>query len=146
MNRLEAAFADLNDQGILTYPNHYCCGGCASYDIALKYKANPRPAVIGAIYFHEQSAERALDGGGLMLYYGALPDTTTGEQDRAIGDKLVAALRAHGLAPTWDGSPYSGIVLDSFDVELSEIPEGEESGLHDTYGATDGHEEEFEDY
>ena len=126
MHRLENAFADLNSQGVLTYHNHCCCSGCGGGDIYRKYTADPRPDVIGAVFYHEQDAEAALDGHGLTLRYGSLPNDADVAAKRGVGEKVMEALRAHGLEPAWDGNPRTAIELETFDVELREIPEGEE--------------------
>jgi hypothetical protein len=65
------------------------------------------------VFFHSQDTDRAIDGGGLYLGYGS----ATGEQaaTTAIGDDVVAALRAVGLSVTWDGSLNSRIRVEPFE-------------------------------
>lgn len=74
----------------------------------------------GYVFFHRQDAERLIDGPGpLHLRFGALrytSRTAAGKyaEDEAIGRMVVDALRAAGLAPDWDGTGASTIVLDDF--------------------------------
>ena len=136
IQRLHAAFAELNLKGIRTYDNYWCCGGCAAGGIANAYDANPERGVIGAVYYHEQNAEAAIGGHGLTLHYGALPVAWDDSDDetRDIGQKLIDALTAHGLAPKWDGDPSKCVEIPKFEVTLDQIPEGEGSSLHDRDG------------
>ena len=133
IQRLHAAFADLNGQGIRTYDNHWCCSGCASGAIANAYDASPEQGgIIGAVYYHELNAEAAINGYGLTLHYGALPQAWDDGDDetRGVGQKLVEALTAHGLTPKWNGDPSTCVEIPRFEVTLEQIPEGEGSGLH----------------
>ena len=58
----------------------------------------------GFVSCHEQDVERAVDGGGLLLSYGAFADDQDDRaQDAAIGQEIAAALRRHGLTTDWDG-------------------------------------------
>ena len=55
----------------------------------------------GYTFFHMQDTERAVEGGGLWLNYGA---TDGGESPAlAIGHRIADAFRAAGLAVDWDG-------------------------------------------
>lgn len=132
---LTLAFTDLERRGVLTFQNFWCCGGCSGGGVAQAHEANPadiRSRTVGAVWYHEQDAEYALDGYGLDLLYDSLP---SGERQAEIGGLLVEALRARGFAPEWDGDPASVVTIPKFAVQLHEIPKGEGSRLHETYGA-----------
>lgn len=72
----------------------------------------------GYVFFHHQDVERIADGPGtLHLRYAATryeSTTAAGKyaEDEAIGRRVVAALEAQGLRPTWDGSGQSTITLE----------------------------------
>lgn len=136
-DRLQEAFTDLNRLGIRTYPNFWCCGSCASGAIYKKYAADPAPGVAGAVYFDEQDAEHALDGHGLTLRCLALPAAPDGNgaDTAAIGRSLARALTINGLLVDWNGDPNQVVTVPVFEVTIDEIPEGEGSALHETYGA-----------
>lgn len=126
IDKLKAAFTALGIHGIRGYHNHSCCGNCASTDIGVQYDALPgveKAEWHGAVFYHEQDVECVLSGGGLFLKYGALPrETYGGEEQRLIGEKLVAALKEAGLHPEWDGSPMRSVVIPCFRATKSEIP------------------------
>jgi hypothetical protein len=58
--------------------------------------------VRGYAFYHEQDTESAAGGGGLYLNYGSCDEGT--EAAVAIGHEIVAALKAKGLDPDWNGS------------------------------------------
>jgi hypothetical protein len=103
-DRLDAAFAALEAEGVIARQNFTCCGTCGAYEIGDEIDAaidQGRPAH-GYTFFHMQDTESAVGGHGLYLNYGACAE---GEEAAiAIGHRIVARLEAHGLAPEWDGS------------------------------------------
>lgn len=68
--------------------------------------ATPR----GATFFHEQDLERALQGRGLMLTFGAYAG-----DDAEIAAAVVTALRAEGVDATWNGDPKQRIHIAPFE-------------------------------
>lgn len=130
MAKLIAAFADLNDEGIITLHNHLCCGNCAATDIGVcygKFSPEEKARWMGAVYYHEQAAEDAVEGGDLALGYGSL---SVGSSE-AIGEKLVEALRARKLNVEWDGDPRKKVFVTGFQVSKYEIPPGVRRIHHD---------------
>lgn len=103
-DRLDAAFADLEAEGIVARQNFSCCGSCGAAEIwdeadALEETGKP---VDGYAFYHMQDTESAADGYGLYLNYGAAED---GEEAAvAIGHRIVRQLENHGLKTDWDGS------------------------------------------
>ena len=103
-DRLDAAFAALEDDGVIARQNFSCCGNCASAEIWAEIdeaRDAGRPAR-GYAYYHMQDTESAVDGHGLYLGYGACAegdDATLG-----VAQEIVARLQAHGLRTDWDGS------------------------------------------
>lgn len=113
-DRLDAAFAALEADGVISRQNFSCCGTCGSAEIWEEIAEAQKSglAARGYTFFHVQDTERAADGGGLYLNYGACEE---GEEAAVkVGHDIVAELNAHGLQTHWDGS-YSkriGVSLD----------------------------------
>lgn len=103
-DRLDAAFAALERDGVVARQHFTCCGTCglAEIDRELAAAGTKTGPVRGYTFYHWQDTEAAVDGYGLCLYYGACVE---GEAPAlAIGREIVAALEGHGLKPEWDGS------------------------------------------
>ncbi|TDE58174.1 hypothetical protein E1295_06075 [Nonomuraea mesophila] len=96
-DRLSMAMIDLAMAGILSRESYTCCQNCASTEIG--GELGDLPGMRGYAFYHQQDAQAAAGGGGVMLAYGA-----TGDGDAAgIGAEIVAACRSRGLEPEWDG-------------------------------------------
>ena len=110
-DRLDAAFAELDQAGIVARQHFSCCGTCGAHEIhdeidqAEKAGAPAR----GFTFFHIQDTEHAVGGESLYLSYGAVDrnqSTTV-----AIGHEVVAMLTRHGLTPAWNGKHANRIAL-----------------------------------
>jgi hypothetical protein len=103
-DRLDAAFAALERGGIVMRQHFTCCGTCGSaeiWDEVKTFEAGGRRAY-GYGFYHQQDTERAVEGGGIYLNYGACEE---GEEPAiATARAIVAELERHGLATDWDGS------------------------------------------
>jgi len=102
-DRLEQAFAALETQGVVCRQNFTCCGTCGVAEIGDEIEAALERGgpVHGYTFFHMQDTERAVEGGGLWLNYGA---TDGGEAPAlAIAQRIADALRNAGLVVDWDG-------------------------------------------
>jgi hypothetical protein len=126
---LEAAFAQLKVQGVHGFHNFWCCHNCASYNAAVKHQDGELKDAIGVVFYHEQTVQRALAGGGLMLYYQGFP--FVGEVTQRVGNMVMAALHTWGLEANWDGDPSVAIEIPKFELDPDEVP-----AYHD------GHDEE----
>ncbi|GAA2392807.1 DUF6891 domain-containing protein [Streptomyces coeruleofuscus] len=104
-DRLEQAFAALEDGGIVAREDFACCRGCGMTEIGAE--ADGRPGVRGFVFFHHQGTRGAAQGHGLSLYYGGF-DGSEGTT-KAVGHEVVAALAAAGLSADWDGDPGKAI-------------------------------------
>lgn len=108
-DRLDRAFDDLGDAGVLSRQNYWCCATCGSAAISDEMRAlkKKRRRVLGYTFFHEQDTEQAVREGKLLLSYGAV----TGEEEDSvkIGEQVVRALMAAGLKPRWNGKLDSHI-------------------------------------
>lgn len=101
--RLDAAFAALEREGVICRQNFSCCGSCGAAEIWDEMAAAEEAGmeVRGYTFFHMQDTEAAVAGEGLYLSYGAVAEGAAGAE--AIGHAVVAALEAKGLDPVWDG-------------------------------------------
>ncbi|MEU1282049.1 hypothetical protein [Streptomyces sp. NPDC005805] len=110
--RVTRAFEALADRGLIARENFACCTRCGVSEIRETAAEGAR----GYVFFHAQRTEAAAAGHGLTLYFGGFerPGTVPGAAGRAagtveIGHEVVAALRAAGLTPHWDGTATSAV-------------------------------------
>jgi hypothetical protein len=102
-DRLDAAFAALEADGVVARQNFTCCGTCGASEIwdEIEEAQGDGLAVRGYVFFHMQDTESAVEGHGLYLNYGACEQ---GEDAAiAVGHHIVEQLEAHGLTVAWDG-------------------------------------------
>lgn len=102
-DRLDAAFAALEAEGVISRQNFTCCGSCGSSEIwdEMGKVRDAGGPVTGYAFYHQQDTERATEGGGLYFNYGAVEDTEAAAV--AVGHRIMARLREQGLEPDWDG-------------------------------------------
>ena len=102
-DRLDAAFAELERNGIVARKNFSCCGTCGVAEIFDEMDAAERRAlpVRGYTFFHMQDTEAATEGQGLYLNYGSSEEGEAAAV--AIGEEIVSALQKHGLQSRWPG-------------------------------------------
>ena len=90
--------------------NFTCCQNCGHAEIHDEIEAASKLAEVrGYTFYHMQDTERAAQGGGVYLAYDALsggPDA-----QNSIGHEIVAALRAAGLEPEWNGENSARILI-----------------------------------
>lgn len=103
-DKLDAAFAALERKGVIARQNFSCCGNCGSTEIwgeidAARDAGDPAH---GYAFFHMQDTERAADGDGLYLNYGAVDEGEAAAL--AVGHEIVGELEAKGLQTDWNGS------------------------------------------
>jgi hypothetical protein len=106
--RLDRAFLELNQMGILAKQNFSCCNSCGHKRIerALKNSAKKRRDIWGYAFFHAQDTDEAVATGELNITFGAVDKTSEQALDIAIevGQKIEEALKRNGLNTSWDGS------------------------------------------
>ena len=104
VDRLEAAFAALEADGIVVRQNFACCMTCGSDEIweEVQAVADAGLPTRGYAFFHSQDTDAVVDGGDLFLAYGACDEGEAAAL--AVGREIVAQLAAHGLRTEWDGS------------------------------------------
>ncbi|MBO9714066.1 MAG: hypothetical protein J7495_14245 [Sphingomonas sp.] len=103
-DRLDAAFAALEADGVIARQNFSCCGTCGTSEIWEEVDEAQQAGLPahGYAFFHMQDTEHAVEGHGLHLNYGACEDGEAAAL--AVGREIVAALEAEGLETDWDGS------------------------------------------
>jgi hypothetical protein len=113
-DRLDAAFAALEQVGIVCRQHFSCCGSCGAYEIWGEMDAahDTGQDVRGYAFYHVQDTGSAVEGHGLYLNYGAVEDGEAAAL--AVAHEIVAALEQQGLRVHWDGqwSRRIGLVLD----------------------------------
>jgi hypothetical protein len=110
-DRLDKAFASLNQQGIVARQNFSCCNNCGFTEIWEEVEhEEERQLVEGYVFYHLQCAERAVETGQLLLAYGCI------EEDELVlnrvANTIVAELREAGLDARWQGTVGHPIVID----------------------------------
>lgn len=103
-DRLDRAFAELEEEGIFARQNFTCCSTCGHAQLRQETTTAQQAgiAVVGYVFYHEQDTERAVFGDGVYLGFGAVADGT--ESIRNVGRRVVRALEHNGLTALWNGS------------------------------------------
>ena len=110
-DRLDAAFAALDADGILPRQHFACCDTCGAREIhdELDQAEKAGRTMRGFTFFHRQDTEHAVGGEGLYLSFGSAERDATASV--AIGHEVVDALTRHGLSPAWNGKLVHRILL-----------------------------------
>lgn len=103
-DRLDKAFAELEDRGIICRQDFTCCGNCGVAEIGMELnEAEQRGThVRGYAFYHQQDTESAIQGHGVYLNYGAEKEGEAAAL--AIAREIITSLKHHGLEPQWNGS------------------------------------------
>jgi hypothetical protein len=109
-DRITAAFSALGAAGILALED---AGYTQSEGWEQVRVASEGQKLRGAVFFHRQDVESALDGGILRLTFAA---SGTGEAtNEAVARQVCEVLGEHGVETTWDGTVTSRIRLKPFE-------------------------------
>lgn len=103
-DRLDKAFDDLEKRGIVCRQDFTCCGNCGVAEIGgeLEEAESRGIRIRGYAFYHQQDTERAVEGAGVYLNYGAERE---GEGPALeIAREIVSALKRNGLKPEWNGT------------------------------------------
>jgi hypothetical protein len=113
-DRLDEAFAELEDRGIVCRQNFSCCMTCGSGEIWDEMRATEEAGrrVRGYAFFHTQDTDSAVECGGLYLAFGATDDGEAAAV--AVAREIVEVLNTHRLKTDWDGSAQYriGVTID----------------------------------
>ena len=102
-DRLARAFDALEAGGILALHNAGMTTSDAHGDAWDLIGRDPPGKWRGFAFYHGQDLERVLAGDALYIGFDAVAEGA--EAKRAIGAAIVAALKAEGFAPNWNGDP-----------------------------------------
>lgn len=102
-DRLDAAFEELERNGIISRQNFSCCLTCGSYEIGdeMQKAADSGRDVRGYTFYHMQDTENAAAGGDIFLCYGAVDEPE--EARIALANEIVSTIKKYGLDPVWNG-------------------------------------------
>jgi hypothetical protein len=103
-DRLDKAFDDLEERGIVCRQDFTCCGNCGVAEIGAELNdAEQRGThVRGYAFYHQQDTEAAIEGQGIYLNYGAEKEGEAAAL--VVAREIVTTLKHHGLDPIWSGS------------------------------------------
>ena len=113
-DKLDTAFANLEQQGIVARQNFACCQNCGHAEIGAEIEnARKIRKIKGYTFYHMQDTESASETGTLWLAYGSL----SGKEDDSltVGHAIAKAIRAEGLTVNWDGSLSTRICVVKMD-------------------------------
>jgi len=110
-DRLDAAFAALNAQGIVARQDFSCCNNCGFKEIWGEVeKEEKQHPVKGYVFYHLQCTDRAIKTGQLLMAYGSIEDDL--QAFLGVANKIVAELRKAGLNASWGGTAGDPIVVE----------------------------------
>ena len=122
-DNIDLAFAELEAKDVIALQN-------AGYTISSGWECVAeerahRPRAKGAVFYHGQDLERAVEGGGLYLAFGALGASSSSRADDAveIGRHVCAALAKRGVATEWDGTSAKRIRIPPFEWRRRLMPQ-----------------------
>jgi hypothetical protein len=111
-DKLDRAFRELHEQGI-------CALGNAGYTMSDGYSEiseatgnAPLHHYKSYCFYHGQDIERATEGGGIMIAFGALNDDPVASV--VVGKAVCERLRREGFEVEWNGSFETRINLPKF--------------------------------
>lgn len=117
VERLDGVFDRLRALGILAL--HYAGETqqqCIQTVMTQTAFARARGAPVrGCLFYSTQDAERAVQGGLLLLGFGALPAErrpSTPADNAAVGEEVADALRSAGFRVEWDGTSSGRLGVD----------------------------------
>ncbi|WP_136656379.1 hypothetical protein [Nitratireductor sp. XY-223] len=113
-DRLEQVFQELYEKGVLPRHDFTCCAQCGSAEMVdeIEDEAAKGKAPKGYVFYHQQDTTSALEGDGLLFFFGAT-DMDASESDYvAVGQILASALREEGFEVTWDNTSGARVEIN----------------------------------
>lgn len=111
-DRLDRAFENLEESGVVARQNFSCCTNCGSTEIWDEAEGGNFD---GYVFYHQQDTDGAIEGRELYLSYGSLQREENEEKwaatTLAIANRIVDALQTAGLQPSWNGTIQQKIFL-----------------------------------
>ena len=113
-DRLDRAFDDLENQGIVARQNFTCCQTCGHAEIWEEIEQVKQDfEVKGYAFYHMQDTDRVLEEGRLYLAYGAVDNLD--ESTIQIAFTIAKTMKKHGFMVEWNGSLDKRICLENLD-------------------------------
>lgn len=107
--RVAAAFAELEADGVTARMDFACCQTCGHAEIG----EERGDGAWGYTFFHQQDSEALAEpDAALHLAFGVYGGSA---DDQPVGQRVVAALRHQGLPVEWDGTPDQRIRVAPLD-------------------------------
>jgi hypothetical protein len=113
-DRLDAAFAALEERGIVARQNFTCCSNCGHSEIWGEIRqADVEREVKGYVFYHMQDTESVAEYGDMYLKYGAVEEG----EDAAVkvGRTITCELKKAGLTVGWNGKSNTAIHVTGLD-------------------------------
>ena len=122
-DRLDAVFAQLNEDGIIALHNagYTQSDGYADFQAALAFAPNPE-GITGYCFYHGQDLERAVAGQGLFLAFGPTNPREEETKGTEVGQRVSKRLIEAGFGIEWNGAFNSRILIKPFDWKRRELP------------------------
>jgi hypothetical protein len=130
-SRTQAAFDEINANGVIARADFTCCGTCASAEIGDERDDSRHWS--GFIYFHSQDTERLIEDGRTYVGYGAFEpegfdedaynrlsdqakeDLYFSDVTRMLDDVVFPIVRRHGIEPEWNRDLGTRVLLTNAD-------------------------------
>jgi hypothetical protein len=110
-DRLNAAFAALNAQGIVARQDFSCCNNCGFAEIWDEVEEEEKQHIVeGYVFYHLQCTEQAVKTGQLLMAYGSVEEDS--EALVRVANTIVSELRKAGLNASWGGTVVHPIVVE----------------------------------
>jgi len=102
-DRLDAAFSEMNEAGIVCRQHFTCCATCGHSEIWSEVNVERESGldVRGYAFYHAQDTDTAMEGNGLWLGHDSVLDDE--DASLRIAAEIVDCLRRHGLDASWSG-------------------------------------------
>ncbi len=112
-DRLDKAFDEMEEQGIVARQNFTCCQNCGHAEIWEELELTRQEhEVSGYVFFHMQDTDRVLEEGRLYIAYGAADSAD--ESAIVVAEKAAQILKKSGFNVDWDGTLDKRICLVNF--------------------------------
>jgi hypothetical protein len=112
-DRLDQAFAELNERGIIALQNAGYTMSDGRYEVGLVLRTRGRKGVNGYCFYHGQDLERAVTGGGLWLAFGDFDNDRDSKIE--IGRSVRRILEQLGFSIDWSNDAETRIYIPEFD-------------------------------
>ncbi len=115
-DRLTQVFKALAGRGVIALENAGYTQSDGQDDVAQAFDSAPdKSKLTGYCFYHGQDVERAVNGEGLHLSFGALDPEKEESQGPLVGKIVVEELEKRGLKTVWDSTFQTRIHIPKFD-------------------------------